>query len=583
MENNAVYHFDVLPAHPQPERLESFTGYLTRLAEANGIRSVYGLSMVCFPDQHPAVTRKLADYTPPSFGALPTVAARSVPALQATTFFHLGKKFGRSPGAGALSRFLDDSLAQHLRYCPLCLAEHSYRSLTWRFLALPGCAQHGCRLLDRCEHCGQSMPLFVAPLRLGACPLCGGDLRTCHTESLDETERSVASSCFRELEFLLAPHPCETAENAAGDIGQRLAHWRRALHLDRRDVAHRMGEPSTALIIAIEQRWAHRMHLTLQDYIRYVDCLGVRLQAAFDFPLPPKKTERLDPTHCEQSGQRPTYVRESEWVDKVNKAIQHLEELGKPMSQRAISREAGLSRLALIRYPRVRAILDQFARRRSPESAQRTRLREDDLIRQAHEAIKNLEEQGRPVTQRAISSVVGLPLPELTYYPRVKAVLGQAAANYFQKREGEWVSKTLQAVEQLKSGEKLISQKAVAAMIGMPPTTMARHPRIMAIVKPASRESLRAEKKRQQAQRQLREEQWVGKVQEAVKSLEAQGKPVTPPAIARIVGMSPTGLSKYPRVKMILKQVAAMLRQSRKSHGPDQVMEKSEVASRVHG
>ena len=34
------YFFDTLPVHPQPEQLESFTSYLTRLAEANGIQLV---------------------------------------------------------------------------------------------------------------------------------------------------------------------------------------------------------------------------------------------------------------------------------------------------------------------------------------------------------------------------------------------------------------------------------------------------------------------------------------------------------------------------------------------------------------
>jgi hypothetical protein len=44
-----TYYFDILPYHPQPERLESFTSYLMRLAGANSILSMDGLSALCFP------------------------------------------------------------------------------------------------------------------------------------------------------------------------------------------------------------------------------------------------------------------------------------------------------------------------------------------------------------------------------------------------------------------------------------------------------------------------------------------------------------------------------------------------------
>jgi TniQ len=35
-----------LPLHPQPQPLESFTSYLLRLAEANGLRSIYEIAQL---------------------------------------------------------------------------------------------------------------------------------------------------------------------------------------------------------------------------------------------------------------------------------------------------------------------------------------------------------------------------------------------------------------------------------------------------------------------------------------------------------------------------------------------------------
>src|SRR5262245_20423143 len=115
------YYFDTLPIHPPPERLESLTGYLTRLAEANGILSIDGLSATCFPERDRRIARSIADYPPLSFTTLAHVTACSESLLRSTTFYHLGSKFGRSTHPQALSRFLSGSVAQYLRFCPACL------------------------------------------------------------------------------------------------------------------------------------------------------------------------------------------------------------------------------------------------------------------------------------------------------------------------------------------------------------------------------------------------------------------------------------------------------------------------------
>ena len=43
--------FDVLPVHPPPLPLESFTGYLVRLAEANHLKTKSALASMTHPDK----------------------------------------------------------------------------------------------------------------------------------------------------------------------------------------------------------------------------------------------------------------------------------------------------------------------------------------------------------------------------------------------------------------------------------------------------------------------------------------------------------------------------------------------------
>lgn len=130
-----MYCFDVLPLHPQPESLESFTSYLIHLAGANGISSMDGLSALCFPHQDRRITRSITDYPPTSFDRLPAVGNCPTETLITTTFFHVAAKFGRSTLPQPLSRFLVGCVSEHLRYCPLCLSE---AQVPYTILVFPG-------------------------------------------------------------------------------------------------------------------------------------------------------------------------------------------------------------------------------------------------------------------------------------------------------------------------------------------------------------------------------------------------------------------------------------------------------------
>ncbi len=559
METTTPYYFDVLPVHPQPERLESFTSYLTRLAEANHIRTRHRLFSICFPDRHTSHAWTWADHLPISWGLLPIVAACPVPVLQATTFLHLARKFARSPLPGVFSKFLKGCVAKHLRYCPHCLEEHPYYSLAWRFFALTGCVQHNCQLLDRCGHCGQVTPSLPPPFKLGACPSCGEELRTCLAEPLNEAESQRARNRFDDLVFMLSPQDCESAERADVDLGRRFAHWRHVRGWQQMEAACQMANASVHIVGAIEQK-RHYVHLTFDDYLANAECLGLTLREVFNTPLPPAPMPQADHTFGRR---RARYVRESEVVHQVQQAIQTLQEQGTPVSQTAIGKEVGVSATSLMHYPQVKAILNRTTHT-LPDRAKRSQQREDELMDKTSEAIERLRELGKPVSSLAVSHILGrskIPL----YYPRAGMLIEQARMEDVQKRENELVDKTLSAVGQLLSRHQPIGLTTLAPMIGLSGTHMRNRPHLMAIVRQAAEQYRRNEAKRRQAERESREEKLVEEVHQAMHVLEARGEPITGMAITKMLGKSLAALEAYPRVKAILKQVFAKRRRSDKT------------------
>lgn len=88
-----AYYFDMLPIHPKPERLESLTSYMLRIAEANAIQNISASALLnlLFGDSNITDQWKdLIDFPLVSFGNILKVTHCSASEILATTFFHLG-------------------------------------------------------------------------------------------------------------------------------------------------------------------------------------------------------------------------------------------------------------------------------------------------------------------------------------------------------------------------------------------------------------------------------------------------------------------------------------------------------------
>src|SRR5207244_3700592 len=166
------------------------------------------------------------------------------------------------------------SLAPSFLYCPLCLAEHppAYYSLLWRFLALPGCIEHGVRFLDQCSHCGSPLPLLRLTPQLTTCPTCQGDLRTCQASRLSGDALEPTDRRTNDLKMLLTPPQTLLEQEQAELIGKRFQFLRQRRGLWISEVAHLLGRDAS-VVRDIDSVRRFRP-ASLDDYMRYADILG---------------------------------------------------------------------------------------------------------------------------------------------------------------------------------------------------------------------------------------------------------------------------------------------------------------------
>jgi transcriptional regulator with XRE-family HTH domain len=521
------YYFEMLPCHPQPEPLESLTSYLTRLAQANGMRSVHQLKQVCFPDRQAGVIQAMADYPWASFSALPTIAACPESTLLATTFYHLAYKFQRPTLPQTVGRFLSGTLAPSLRYCPLCLpTQQPYYSLAWRFRTLIGCPDHGCRLLDGCPHCSRDIPFLAAPFRLRFCPKCGQSLHTGAIEPLTDQEQQVARSHYLDLAFLLSPQPWEQ-EPQPRWVGPRLRRWRQIKQLTAQDVAHQTGK-ARRLVSALECHILER-GANFQHFLDYVSCLGITMQELFSISLP-TQAQRYEPPSPETTRQH-----ENELIRRIQHAVQNLKSQDGPLTQRAVAEAVGMSVSCLRHYPRVKALLTQI----SQEYGQK---RKQELVEKVEQAIKDCQSQHQAVTLKAVADRVGLSSGRLRFYPAVMAVVNQAKQEQAQRHQQELMSRVQEAIAQLKAQAQPVTELAVARLLGISATPLRYYPHIKALLdqsrqqadqRPTPTQNDKLSQSPQSSQQVL-----VERVQQAMASLQAQNRPLCRKAISRMIGRS---------------------------------------------
>lgn len=232
MSRQLAWHFDVLPFRPPPLQGECLSGYMLRLAEANGFPRLWSLAQRVYPDWGPGIMRMIVlrwEYPVKNCGLLPQLTALPLHILKALTVAPLIEKFlgaGFTATSGVVpGSILHGVVNRNLRVCPLCLSSEPYVRLIWRFDDVTMCVRHQCRLVERCQRCGRLLTSADSRQRHLQCASCDADLRLFKPPPASAQECAVQAKYQINLQSMLETST-PTAEDAVCAIGHKFKYLR---------------------------------------------------------------------------------------------------------------------------------------------------------------------------------------------------------------------------------------------------------------------------------------------------------------------------------------------------------------------
>jgi len=206
------WFFEVLPCRPPPYPGECLSGYLLRLAQANGLVPIAQLVSDLFPTwQRTAQTSLLRwEYPLNAWGRIPLRTQIPPAALERMTVLPWIAKFRAPPvlarpGHLGPGHFLRGIIQPRLQVCPLCLQAQPYVRLLWRLVPVRACLHHGSLLQAHCHHCGAPLSVIGFEHRHLHCPACDADLRQIPVIHASQEVLTTQQRRQADLQFLLDP------------------------------------------------------------------------------------------------------------------------------------------------------------------------------------------------------------------------------------------------------------------------------------------------------------------------------------------------------------------------------------------
>ncbi len=263
---------------------------------------------------------------------------------------------------------------------------------------------------------------------------------------------------------------------------------------------------------------------------------------------------------------------------KVVGAIDLLENDGYPVTKRAVSRLIGISSRAFIKFASIKSLFEQRAGQQYAYQKDQSKQREEELLVKVERAIELLRELGQPITQQSLCDIVGNSSGTLLKFVRVRELLMQYnksqqiyARTLARSRENaltEKVKKTRRGEEELLAEIKVMLDQLENAQQTISIRSLCRKFRIsqrFLDARPALLSSIqefiqRTRPKAAALQFQRREEELVQCVLGAIQQLQSTKQRVSVNAITRLVRLSQAGLYRYPKVRLILNDIATKRR-----------------------
>lgn len=528
-----VYYFDILPIHPRPKYLETFTSYIMRLAEYNGIKKFSALSTILSGGQNRRIVEKMRDHSFSQWDTISRVTGCPENVLSTLTFDCLVKKFGRPIASDSSYRFLQSSIALNLRYCPYCLSDECFYRLPWRFLDLGGCHVHSCRLLDVCGFCHRTMPLTSPLFRIGVCPYCKIDLRTCRSQALTEEELQRQELLYRDLVFLLLPSPLdELKEFFSRVVGAKLELLRQENNLSLASMQKALNV-DIATIISMEHECTKKT--SLRNYLLYLHHFGLNFYAISKQGF--KDYEFINQT-------------DEEIFQSFECAVDSFNSTDKKVSYEAVSRYIHIPISYLLKNIKIKNFMKKYIHRDKMQI--KHNIKEDKLLEIMMDVISQIELSENQITQAVVCRAANISHTILKYYPRVKAYLEEKVTTITQQRiaskqqfEQEYLSQVQLIIKRKKAYKQAISIYTIGKAMKVSTQVLREYPLIVSLIEQARRDADLSSQ---------REQDLMTKMAHAIEVLKKTEQRLTLNNLANLVGISPTTLYYYPLVLDIAKK-----------------------------
>lgn len=298
-----TWFFEVLPNRPPPFPDECLSGYLLRLANANGFTFFWDFISELFPSwkRPQQISMLLWEYPLEEWGRIPLRAQLPVATLNRLTVAPWIEKF-RSPPDQTRSiyyspgHFLKGVVHHGLCVCPLCLQEQPYIRLNWRLAPLTACVKHACLLQGHCSACGSQLTAAEQTSHYMRCSSCGTDLRMLPIVPIADEFLEKQKQRFSSLIFLLDPMVTLTlgVGNFSQDedyspaqlVGLKFHYLRSQLGFSIQAFTHKLGLPHGALsALELGRRAPFRLYLTYLEALSQSWSALAALQVPTDFLL----------------------------------------------------------------------------------------------------------------------------------------------------------------------------------------------------------------------------------------------------------------------------------------------------------
>lgn len=530
--------FETLPLHPQPEDFESFTCYLSRLAHLNGIRTLGTFTKLLeIPLLQQRAVRDIAPNN--NFGRLPTLAACPEARLYHTTYLPLVRHFSHFPATPkSSSNFLAHSLSSVQRFCPDCLHHKPYYKLTWSFLVLSGCATHHTTLLDRCSHCSSPIPMLALFPHFGICPTCHSNLADCTAQALPTGAIPEVEALERMLNTLLEPRT-DSPTDFRTALGSRILATRLQKQLSLPDVSRTIDISQKALISIEHQIPFNKQLGSFTEYLAYAEFLGSSLpelvfktyQEGRHPDIPKAKHLTIYRAWWE------THIR-----PRIEQIIAAMQQNGEPINFHGVIAKLDTDLYFLKRCTSIQPLLP--VEKGTLEKRPRTVF----TAAEVQQAIQQLQAEGLPVTYQHLADLLATKVSSLHLN---KAVKRQMRAYFKYQRDvvrpQERIEQVKKAILELESAGEPITQVAISHLVGNSKGNWLIHPEIREILLPLTGASdTPLEQDRQD------EAYWLQHVEQAIIDLRMQNQPVTQLAVGRYLNISVGRLKRFPAVRQLM-------------------------------